>query len=266
MKNLIMNILTISAMVFALFSCEDDASLTTLEEVTFSQPINATPNAIVLSTENSFDNVINVSWDNVMFPIEAPVNYTLQIDVISDTFGENGWANAVAIVAGEDVLSKSILGGELNDIAANIGLQPDIEGELVVRVAAYMDRFVYSEPVSVQVTPYVEEIPFGELYMPGSYNGWDPSTASRLSAIATGVFQGYISISSPTGLGFKITPEQDWDEFYGLDTNGNFALGGDTDLTLPDYGSYQITVNLNNLTYTIIPFSWGIIGPSTAGG
>tara|TARA_R110002050_G_scaffold261556_1_gene401569 strand:- start:22991 stop:24379 length:1389 start_codon:yes stop_codon:yes gene_type:complete len=266
MKTFINKLFTISLLLLTVASCEDDAELTTLEFVSFSTPIEATSNNIVLSTDNNFESVVTASWSDVLFPIEAPVNYTLQVDVLSDTFGDNGWSNAVTLVAGEDVLSKSILGGELNDIAADLGLEPDVEGELVIRVAAYMDRFVYSDPVSIQVTPYVEEVAFGELYIPGSYNGWDASTASKLSAIAVGVYQGYLTVNAPQGLEFKITPEQNWDEFYGLDDNSNLALGAEGDLTLPDFGSYQITVNLNTLSYTILPYSWGIIGPSTPSG
>ncbi|WP_051605501.1 SusF/SusE family outer membrane protein [Sediminibacter sp. Hel_I_10] len=266
MKTFITKLFTISLVLFAFASCDDDAELTTLEFVSFPAAIEATPNTIVLSTENNSESVMTVSWPEVQFPIEAPVTYTLAMDVAADTFGENGWANAIRIPVGEDVLSTSILGNDLNDYVATLGLMPDVEGEVMLRVEAYMDRYVYSEPITVEVTPYVEEIASGELYIPGAYNAWDASTAAKLSAIATGVYQGYLTVNAPQNLAFKVTPEQDWDEFYGLDVNGNFALGADGDLLLPDVGSYQITVNLNTLTYTILPYSWGIIGPSTANG
>ena len=260
---------TVTLLAFTMLlciSCEEDAELTTLQEVSFASPIQATPESIILSDANAYQPVLNVSWMDVQFPIEAPVTYTLAIDVAADTFGENGWANAERFVVGEDVLSTSFVGGDLNDIAADLGLESDVEGELVLRVEAYMDRYVYSEPVTIAVTPYTQEVAFGQIYMPGSYQGWDPATAAVLPAIATGVYQGYITILAPQGLGFKFTPEPNWDTFYGLDTNGNFAQGGDTDLTLPNYGSFQITVNLNTMTYTFTPYSWGIIGPSTPGG
>ena len=266
MKTFINKLFAISLVLLTVASCEDDAELTTLELVSFSAPIEATPNNIILSTDNDFESVVTISWSDVEFPIEAPVTYTLAIDVASDTFGENGWSNAIRIPAGEDVLSTSIVGSDLNVYSADLGLMPDIEGELMFRVEAYMDRYVYSDPIAVQVTPYVAEVAFGELYIPGSYNGWDPSIASKLSAISVGVYQGYLTVNSSQGLVFKVTTEQDWDEFYGLDANGNFAIGGETDLAFPDSGSYQITVNLNNLSYTIVPFSWGIIGPATSGG
>lgn len=266
MKRYVKNVCALGFMILACVSCEDDAELTTLQQVSFTAPIEATPNSIVLATDNAYQSVVTVSWTDVLFPIAAPVTYTLAIDVAADTFGENGWANAERIPVGEDVLSTSILGSDLNDIALDLGLISDVEGELMFRVEAYMDRFVYSDPVAISVTPYTEEIAFGQLYMPGSYQGWDPLTAAVLPAIAVGVYQGYITILAPQGLGFKFTTAPNWDEFYGLDSNGNFAQGGDTDLTLPAYGSYQITVNLNTLTYTFTPYSWGIIGPSTPGG
>ncbi len=266
MKNLINRILALGFIVLACASCEKDAELTTLQEVSFAAPIEATPNSIILSEDNNFQPVMTVSWLDVIYPISAPVTYTLAIDATADTFGENGWANAVRIPVGSDVLSTSILGDDLNDYAAELGLAPDVEGELMVRVEAYMDRFVYSDPVAITVTPYVQELPTGNLYIPGAYNGWDPATAAILPAISSGIYQGYLTVSVPQGLGFKITPEQDWDEFYGLDSNGNLSLGADGDLSFPAHGSYQITVNLNNLTYTIVPYSWGIIGPSTPGG
>jgi hypothetical protein len=266
MKTFINTLFTISLLLFTFTSCEDDAQLTSLEPISFSAPIEATPNSILLSTDNNFESVITVSWSEVRFPINAPVTYTLAIDVAADTFGNDGWSNAIRIPVGEDALSTSLLGTNLNDYAADLGLAPDVEGELMFRVEAYMDRYVYSEPIAIQVTPYVEEIAFGEIYIPGSYNGWDPSTASKLSAIATGVYQGYLTVSTPQGLGFKITPEQNFDVFYGLNASGNLTLGADGDLSVPSFGSYQITVNLNTLSYTILPYSWGIIGPATPSG
>ncbi|WP_157207145.1 SusF/SusE family outer membrane protein [Mariniflexile maritimum] len=266
MKTFIKTLFTLSLLLCTLASCEDDAELTTLQAVGFPGSIEATPNSIALSTENNFESVLTVSWPAVQFPIKAPVTYTLAIDVAADTFGENGWSQAIRVPVGEDALSTSLLGKDLNDYAADLGLAPDVEGELMVRVEAYLDRYAYSEPLAIKVTPYVEEIPFGEIYIPGAYNGWDPATASKLSAIATGVYQGYLTVVAPQGLAFKITPEQNWDTFYGLDGSGNLTLGADGDLSVPNFGSYQITVNLNTLTYTVVPFSWGIIGPSTPGG
>ena len=276
MKKYIFRLPTIVLMAFlalAFHSCDEDDTentlapgLTQLEEVTFAQPITTTPNNIVLTSDNGSASVVTISWEAVKFPVPAPVTYTVQIDLPANTLGDNGWANAFTLEAGEDVLSISLTGNELNEIAEDFGLAPDAVGELAIRVRAFMGRSAFSEAVSINVRPFVNEIPEGTLYMPGAYNGFDPSTASRLTAIGEGVFRGYLTLREPQGLVFKITPEPNFDQFYGLGADGNLELGNDTDIAFPDFGSYEITANLNDLSITITPFSWGVIGPATLGG
>ena len=247
-------------------SCEDDSNLTTLATVEFSEGPTATPDNVVISTENKYQAVTTISWPEVHFPIDAPVTYALQVDVAGDTIGDAAWANAQSFVAGEDVLSKSFTGNEINEIAHHFGLADDVANQLVVRISATLDRTVYSHAISLTVTPFTEVITITQIYMPGAYQGWDPATAATLQAIEAGVFQGLITF--PAGsLDFKFTPEPDWDVSYGYDDAGNFALGADTDnLSAPAAGSYQVTVNLNTMSFTLTPYSFGIIGTATPGG
>ncbi|MGK4568540.1 SusE domain-containing protein [Flavobacterium sp. 3HN19-14] len=266
MKRYIQKLTIIGALSFIGVSCENDADVTTLAQVNFTSEVVASPSTIVLNAENKYEAVTTISWPAVQYTVDAPVTYALQFDVASDTIGTTAWANAKRIEVGEDVLSKSFLGADLNELAKDFGIQPDTAGELVVRVVSYLDRAAYSDAIVLTVTPFTEVITIAQIYMPGSYQGWNPATAATLTAIDNGVFQGYVTFPVGQGLGFKFTTEPDWDEFYGLDTNGNFAEHGDTDLTVPAYGSYQITVNLNTLSFTAVPYSWGIIGTSTAGG
>lgn len=266
MKNYIYKLVAALSLVFMATSCDPgDNTLTTLATVTFPAPLTATPDNVVLTAENKYESVITISWPAVAFPVDAPVTYAIQIDVASDTIGATGWANAKRFLVGEDVLSKSFLGSELNDIAKGLGLAIDVPGQLVVRAEATLDHTVYSPTVLFNVTPFTEVITETQIYMPGGYQGWNPATAATLAAIDNGVFQGYITF--PVGqLEFKFTTGPNWDEFYGADEAGNFAEGGDTNLVAPAAGSYQVTVNLNTMTYTLTPFSWGVIGTATAGG
>jgi hypothetical protein len=260
MKKYINKLIVLCALVILSASCDDDAPLTYLSEVSFSSAIEATPNTIVIASENIYQPVVTISWPKVDFPVAAPVSYELQFDIPSDTLGTTAWSHAIVVDAGEDVLSKSFVGNDLNAIALDLGLPQDIPGEILVRVSATLDRTVYSEFIIITVTPNIFEV-----YMPGSYQGWNPATASRLKAIDTNVYQGYATF--PEGaLGFKITPEMDWDEFYGSTGGNGIALGDDDDLSVPSPGSYQITVDLNTLTFTAVPYDFGIIGTATPGG
>jgi hypothetical protein len=246
-------------------SCSDDDTLTTLQEVSFPGGLVATPATVVLTPENKYESVTTISWDGVQFPVDAPVTYALQIDIPTDTIGTAAWANAVNITVGEDVLSKTLQGGDLNDIALDLGLPIDVAGHLAVRVSATMDRTVYSNAIVLTVTPFIQVITQSVLYMPGQYQNWDPATASQLHAIDAGVFRGLVTF--PAGaLEFKFTNLPNWNEYYGPNGSGGIAFMADGNLFAPAAGSYQVTVDLNTLSYTLTPYSFGMIGTATPGG
>lgn len=262
-------------MSLGFIGCEDNDDdlmtyndeLTTLKEVTFESTPQVSPTAIKLTQQMQEQPAINISWQKVKFPIaEAPVEYTLQFDVPSDTLGETAWNNATIVTVGSNVLSKEILVNNLNVMVKDLGLEADIEGTIVYRVQAYVDRNVYSQPGAFKVTPYEETVSSASIYVPGTYQGWDPATAATLEGTATtGVFSGIISFNDPAALDFKFTTAPNWNENYGGDGNGNLVFDGNN-VTVPSTGTYQITVNLNEMTWNAVPYSFGIIGTATPGG
>lgn len=265
MKKYISKLLLLAVLAVAGVSCEEDEAVTTLAEVGFSGPVIASPHTIVLTPENKYLTVTNISWPHVEFPVDAPVTYALQIDIPTDTIGTTAWDNATRIAVGDDVLSKSFLGVNLNEMAIDLGLATDVPGELVVRVEATMDRTIYSKAIVLTVTPFIQPIVFGQLLMPGTYNSFNLNNAATLSAIDSGVYQGYMTF--PTGqLQFNFATDSSGSQMYGADGAGNFAEGGTANLSVPAAGSYQITVNLNTMSFTAVPYSWGVIGTATAGG
>jgi len=265
MKHYINKLVAGCAILFMAASCSDDDTLTVLQEVNFDGNVIATPATVVLTPDNKYEAVTTISWDGVQFPVDAPVTYALQFDVPADTIGTSAWANATTIAVGEEVLSKTLQGSELNEIAMDLGLPQDVAGQLVVRVSATMNRTVYSQAIVLTVTPFVQVITQTVLYMPGQYQNWDPATASKLYAVDAGVFRGLVTF--PEGaLEFKFTPTPNWDEFYGPNGSGGITYMADGNLFAPAAGTYQVMVNLNTLTYTLTPYSFGIIGTATPGG
>ncbi|MBB4800659.1 hypothetical protein HNP37_000698 [Flavobacterium nitrogenifigens] len=266
MKKYINKLFILGSLLFLGSSCDSDAELTTLEAVNFPSEINVSSTKIVLTEDTAEDQVLLVSWPEVTFPIEAPVTYAIQFDLVGDTSGANAWQKAKRIEVGTDVLSKTLIGEELNKIAVDLGLPIDVEGKLVVRVEAAMDRKVFSNPITLTVTPYEKSVVFGEIYMPGSYQNWAIETAAALTAIQKGVYQGYMTVATGAGPGFKLNTERNWAQFYGAGaTNSDLQNMSDTDFVLPGAGSYQIKVNLNTLKWTATPYSWGIVGDATSG-
>jgi len=267
MKKYINKIFILASLLFLGSSCDSDAVLTTLKAVNFPSEVTVSSTKIVLTEDTADDQVLLVSWPEVTFPIEAPVTYALQFDLVGDTSGANAWQKAKRVEVGAEVLSKTLIGQDLNKIAVDLGLPIDVEGKLVVRVEATMDRKVFSNPITLTITPYEKSVVFGEIYMPGSYQNWAIETAAALPAIQKGVYQGYMSVAPGAGLGFKLNTERNWAQFYGAGaTNSDLKNMSDTDFQLPAAGSYQIKVNLNTLKWTATPYSWGIVGDGTAGG
>ena len=266
MKNYINKLLVIWALLLLSTSCEKDVLLTTLEKVSFSGAVEASPSTILLTSQNANQTVVTISWPAIQYPVNAPVTYALQFDVVKDTIGATAWEKSVRIEAGEDVLSKSLLGTDLNKMAIKLGLPIDIKGKIVVRVESYLDRKIFSKAIALDVTPFAKPIVFGAIYMPGSYQDWDINTAAALNAIDSGIYQGYVTFPATKGLGFKFTNQRNWSQFYGADANGNILDGSDTDFKIAAVGTYQMTVNLNTLKWAAVPYSWGIVGDATSGG
>ena len=258
----------ISVVLFSALSCtENDDTLTTLETVRFNSKPQVTPEVVQLTQEAQAQPAINISWEEVHFPVpEAPVAYNLQFGIASDTIGENAWENAITKTVGEDVLSTEVSVEELNAIALDLGLVPAETATMAVRVRAFVDREVFSNTTAFEVTPYEVIVGNNVLYLPGAYQGWDPVSAGTLSETATpGVFVGYLTFEDPTALEFKFTTAPNWDDNYGGDGNGNLVFEGNN-VSVPNVGSYQITVNMNTMTWMAESYSWGIIGTATPGG
>lgn len=267
MKKYINKSFLVCTLIFLSVSCENEAALTTLKEVSFSQTIVASPNTVILSSDNENKDVTAISWPTVEYPVKAPVSYALQFDVLGDTEGATAWSKSIRVEAGEDVLSKSFLGSDLNKMAIRLGLPVDISGKIMVRLEANLDRKIYSEAIALTVTPFAKQVVFGAIYMPGSYQGFDINTAAALGAVDIGIYKGYVTIPVGAGLGFKLNTARNWDQFYGAGSSNDILVDhSDNDFQMPGAGSYQMTVNLNTLKWSSLPYSWGVVGDATAGG
>ncbi|TDO83702.1 SusE-like outer membrane protein [Flavobacterium chryseum] len=267
MKKYINKLILLGGLLFLGSSCETDGQLTTLKAVSFPSAIEVSSSTIVLTEDTADDQALLISWPAVTFPIAAPVTYAVQFDLVNDISGSLAWQKAKRIEVGGDVLSKAFTDQELNKIAADLGLPIDVSGQIVIRVEATMDRKIYSNPVTIKVTPYERSVVFGEIYMPGAYQGeWNVDTALALTAISKGVYQGYVTVLPGYGPVFKLNTGRNWEQYYGAGaTNNDLKNMSTTDFVLPGEGSYQVKVNLNTLKWSSVAYSWGIVGDGTAG-
>jgi len=104
------------------------------------------------------------------------------------------------------------------------------------------------------------------VYVPGSYQGWDPSNANTViaSKASNSQYEGYLYFKD-AGAQFKFCTTPNWNHNYGGDGNGNLVPNGNN-LSVTDAGYYKINIDTIALTYTVIKTTWGLIGDATPGG
>src|SRR5690606_26368760 len=133
--------------------------------------------------------------------------------------------------------------------------------------SAIVEKFPAIGTGSVVVAPNPGNLTYPVLYVPGGYQGWDPTNASTVLASPNvdGRYEGYIYFPDDNSE-FKITDGPAWDVNYGDDgADGTLEQNG-ANLVAPTAGMYLIQVDLNTLTYTLTRTDWGIIGSATPGG
>lgn len=274
MKKYFFKSLVIVALVAVAFSCKNDAEVTLLRTINFPQTFSASTHQLVITQENDSLKVIDFGWDAVDYGIQAAVTYSLQFVLAEDTSGANGWSRAQEFYVGDEVFSKSLMGYELNKIGINgLGMDAGVVGKLAVRVKAFVDRPTYSNTVVLDFTPYVAAVvvvPYPSLWVPGDYQGWDPVSAPTIvSADSSGLYEGYIYIPAGGTLEFKYTAQPAWEPMAYGDGGGGTLIEANfpgANFVAPSEGYYELSADLNNMTWTATKTTWSIIGDATPGG
>lgn len=132
--------------------------------------------------------------------------------------------------------------------------------------SAIVDKFPSTGGGEPVVTPNEgNTASYAKIYVPGSYQGWDPANEENTitSAASDSIYEGYFWFAA--GDKFKFTPAPNWDTAYGDDGMGGLSTSG-ADIAVADEGFYRVEANLVDMTFALEPASWGIIGSATPNG
>jgi hypothetical protein len=254
-------------------ACKKEGDLPVLSAGTFdSSALTTSATTLVLNESMNNDTVLTYSWKAASFGANVVVSYTLQFSAVNDT--SNNWATATRINIENRVLTHGFTALELNNLLTQLNLTPGVAAEIAVRIIANVNQFdgktsvippVYSNTLIQTITPYGIN-----LFVPGEYQGWDPSTAPRLAPVTalTGLYDGFVYMPGQGPLYFKYTSAPDWNHTnYGDGGNGTLDTDGlAAGLSVPVGGYYYLTANLQQNTWTATKTTWGIIGAATPGG
>ncbi len=122
-------------------------------------------------------------------------------------------------------------------------------------------------------TSYGSDIKFTTLaditkfFVVGTYNGWDNSDKADfiISTATNSEAQGYVWF--PAAGEFKLTTDHSWDDPHTFGDNGSGKLTNPGSNIKVNTAGYQfIKANLADMSYSVTPTIWGLIGDATPGG
>lgn len=260
--------------IFALFtfnSCEteDDVVFTTQEPEGFVFT-NTTLDNYVLSPAVSSNLGERFTWNDADFGVQTNVTYELQSSVLGD-FSD---AEVVGTTI-ENEIAMTI--GQMLSVAMAAGLDSDPTtpapntGSFQVRLRAFAGdngatEGSFSEPMTLNVE-LLESAPGngGGGIMPASwgvvgsgYNDWGNAgpDGQFYTTDQADVFVAYVTLIDGE---IKFRENNEWVNDLGdTDADGTLDAGGDNIAVTA--GTYKITLDIVANTYTIEPFSWGVVG------
>ena len=239
--------------------------------------------SVVLSPDMSSDNAITVSWNDPDFSEDntTEVNYIVETALTGTDFSD------VQEMGSTQENSLGLTHFELNEIALEAGIEALTQGSLDIRIRSVVETTNgnierISDTITVDVTPFAGALT--DLFLVGAATapGWnndnnnpalvrDPENPNLYTY--TGRFlNGQFKVLEQIG---------GWQPQWGVGPNGDLAssedLGEDPGVfeITDGEGYYTLTLDVDNLTYSIDPFdasgaatysTIGIIGDSTPNG
>lgn len=263
----------IVAIVFAMASCDRDAN-----PVMDSDPTapsissnNFEGQNFQLTEDNADEELLNLEWTAANFGYDAAVVYHVQLSELDD---EDFEESRTLVSTNETQATVTV--GELNDALIAMGLPDGVEVDLHIRVVAEVDGAdasqVVTDPIPFTATPYMVQVEYPELQVPGGYQGasnygndWAPDdeeVARLYSFDEDDVYEGYVYLAEDNE--FKFTQGASWDTNWGDDEDDG-TLDPDGANIERDAGQYRIIVDLNDMEYEDTRTEWAIIGEAAGG-
>ncbi len=204
-----------------LTGCETDNKKYYAED--FTAPVLTTPGAgtRLTLTETQQNDSLEIAWQAADYGFPASILYTVQMAKAGTYF-----ENAVKIAETKDTRIRTDY-ATLNNSALIAGLVPETPADIEFRVIATINNHIqtlHSEPVDLLLTAYNVTVTYPILYVPGSYQGWNPAEPQTVIASpkANQIYEGYLWFTANTE--FKLLGQPSWGELeWGSGGSGKLA-------------------------------------------
>ena len=253
MKKILNNFSYLFSFMLVIMACD------TVENVQLNPDANTiislSANSLILTEDIVENEVLTISWTDPSFGFDAAATYKVLVDLEGSDF-----TTANVIPVGTN-LSKSFTAGELNVTLLSLGLVPFESANVDIKVLTHLSdsQEVLSESVSLNATPFSSTLDLSTTWgvVGSAANDWGATPDLPFyTTNQAGVLVAYVTLIDGD---IKFRENNEWTLNYGDTGNdGTLEINGDN-ITVSG-GIYKILMNLNDLTYTIEPFTLGLAG------
>lgn len=269
MKNYIklFSLLIIALISFSSCDQEDDLVFTAKEPVEGINFSNTFLDEYVLTVATSNNLGERFTWNDADYDVPTNITYELQNSILGDF-------TDATVISSTDGNELAVTIGQMLAFAEAAGLDndPDTDnpntGSLYFRIKASVGTddglAIYSDTQSLTVV--LPEIVLGggafEIASWGvvgsGFNNWGAFADGKFyTTAAPGVLVSYVNLVDGE---IKFRENNQWGGDLGdADLDGVLDADPDNNIVVTA-GDYKITLNTNDNSYTIEPFSWGIVG------
>ncbi|PQV51307.1 SusE-like outer membrane protein [Jejuia pallidilutea] len=219
--------------------------------------------SFALSIDNNDMVATTVEWNDPILEssLNMDITYTIEVALAGTDFAAPVKATEVT-----NTNTVSWTNAQLNAAAIQSGIEADTTGDIDIRVVAtivdnasgtVLERT--TEAITISVTTYATALDLSTTWgiIGSAANDWGATPDLPFFKTDTdGVLVAYVNLIDGE---IKFRENMAWDNNYG-DNGADGTLEQDGANIAVTAGSYKITMNLNDLTYTIEPFSLGIVG------
>lgn len=262
MKKLFTQFTLLSGILLLIISaCKKDETQAVLN-IKSESALKASATTLNLTKNDAEKVAVTFEFTETDFGYNAASKNVLQIAVEGTNF-----TNVKEISLDPKILTKNFTVIDFNALLLSLGLPTSVNSKIQTRLKSQPSEKVaaaYSNTIDLTVNPF----PLTSfLYVPGAYQGWNPSNAeSLISALSDNIYTGVINFT-PGNLMFKIVTKRSWGppEYGKGASDGLIAVGGG-DIAAPKTGWQKLTANTTLNTLTFDDYSFGVIGSATPGG
>jgi hypothetical protein len=256
MKKILKNIMLLFTVTTLLVAC-DSQELTVLDS-SASTTVSLSASDVVLDANNAGQEALTVTWTEPNYGFSAGPNYQVILTVANSD---------PKIINVGNSLSKAFETVELNKILLGLGLKAGEASQVTVQIKAILSASseILSNSVSFTATVYADKLDLSTIWgVVGSAttNGWNGPDMPFFTTSDPNVLVAYVNLTDGE---IKFRTNNAWDLNYG--DNGNDGSLEQDGANIPvTAGTYKISFNTNDLTYTIEPYAWGLVGDATTNG